>query len=193
MDSFHLSTSNFDFDLWKTALRGLRAEGYLEDSEEATDRFLRDVHDIPISDHLRRDDELRKVLLALDPTIPKYIFTASVRQHAERCLVALGIDDLFVDIIDCKTCGLETKHSRHAFEAAMKVAGVKSPSKCLFFDDSVKNIRTARDIGWRAVLVGRIGRDNGQVVSSEHAELEIDRIHDIPSVFPDLLLSWSSI
>jgi len=127
--------------------------------------------------------------MSLDPTIPKYIFTASVREHAERCLVALGIDDLFVDIIDCKTCGLETKHSRHAFEAAMKVAGVKSPSKCLFFDDSVKNIRTARDIGWRAVLVGRIGRDNGQVVSSEHAELEIDRIHDIPSVFPDLLLS----
>ena len=184
------------YELYKqygTALRGLRAEKYLEDTEEATDRFLRDVHDVPVADHLRRDDELRKVLSGMDPTIPKYIFTASVREHAERCLKALGIEDLFVDIIDCKACGLETKHSRHAFEAAMKVARVKDPAKCLFFDDSTRNISTARDIGWRAVLVGRIARDSGQPISSEHAELELDRIHDIPKVFPDLMAeTWDS-
>ena len=40
------------------------------------------------------------MLLKIDPSIPKYIFTASVRDHAERCLRALGIEDLFVDIID---------------------------------------------------------------------------------------------
>ena len=178
------------YELYKqygTALRGLLAEGYLDDTEEATDGFLRDVHDIPIFDHLKRDDELRKVLSSIDPRIPKYIFTASVREHAERCLKALGIDDLFVDIIDCKACDLETKHSHHAFQRAMQIAAVKDPAKCLFFDDSVKNIGTARGIGWRAVLVGRIGRDSGQIISSEHAELEIDRIHDIPKVFPDLV------
>jgi putative hydrolase of the HAD superfamily/pyrimidine and pyridine-specific 5'-nucleotidase len=179
------------YDLYKqygTALKGLIAEGYLKDTEQAIDDYLRYVHDVPIFDHIQPDPELRKVLSTLDPTIPKYIFTASVRQHAERCLQALGIEDLFVDIIDCKACDLETKHSKHSFQQAMKIAGAKHPSKCLFFDDSVKNISTARDIGWRAVLVGRIARDTREVISSEHAELELDRIHDIPSVFPDLMV-----
>ena len=178
------------YDLYKqygTALRGLRAEGYLEETEEATDRFLRDVHDVPVADHIHRDEALRNILLGMDPTIPKYIFTASVREHAERCLKSLGIEDLFVDIIDCKTCDLETKHSRHAFKKAMAVASVTDPSKCLFFDDSLRNISTARDIGWRAVLVGRVARDGRETISSEHAELELDRIQDIPKVFPDLM------
>lgn len=177
------------YELYKqygTALRGLLAEGYLENTDEATDGYLRDVHDIPISQHIQRDEALRNMLLAMEPTIPKYIFTASVREHAERCLKALGIEDLFAGIIDSKACDLETKHSRHSFEMAMKFAGVTDPAKCLFFDDSVKNIRTARHIGWRAVLVGRVSRDGGHAVSSEHAELEIDTIHDIPEVFPDL-------
>ena len=64
------------------------------------DEYLADVHDIPISEHLSIDNELRNMLLKIDPSIPKYIFTASVRDHAERCLRALGIEDLFVDIID---------------------------------------------------------------------------------------------
>jgi len=35
-------------------------------------------------------------------------------------------------------------------------------------------------------LVGRVGRDCGTTISSEHAELEIDRIHDFPNVLPEL-------
>ena len=107
-----------------TGLRGLLAEGYLEDTDESIDRFLAEVHDIPVKDLLPRDDNLRSILLRMDPSIPKFVFTPSVRDHALRCLQALGIDDgLFVDIIDCKSCKLKTKHSRFSFETAMKVAG----------------------------------------------------------------------
>ena len=66
------------------------------------------------------------------------------------------------------------------------MAGVKLPEACLFFDDNVTNIKAARGIGWRSVLVGRVGRDCGRPVSSEHAELEVDRIHDLPAVLPEL-------
>jgi pyrimidine 5'-nucleotidase len=177
------------YELYKqygTALRGLLAEGYLEDSEEAIDGFLRDVHDIPVHDLLSRDEELRSMLLAMDPSIPKYVFTASVSHHALRCIRTLGIEDLFVEIIDCKKCNLETKHSKHSFEVAMRIAGVDSPESCLFLDDSLTNIRAARDVGWRSVLVGRIGREHGKPIESEHAELEIDRIHEFRSVLPEL-------
>ena len=169
-----------------TALRGLLAEGHMDDCEHEIDEYLKDVHDLPIHEHLSIDNELRDMILKIDPSIPKYIFTASVRHHAERCLKALGIDDLFVDIIDVKSCNLETKHSHESFKAAMKIAGVTNPESCLFLDDSTTNIKAAREIGWRALLVGRVGRDCGKPISSEHAEHEIDKIHDLPIVLPEI-------
>jgi putative hydrolase of the HAD superfamily/pyrimidine and pyridine-specific 5'-nucleotidase len=122
----------------------------------------------------------------MDPSIPKYIFTASVRHHAERCLKALGIDDLFVDIIDVKSCNLETKHSPSSFEAAMRIASVTNPEACVFLDDSVRNICAARQVGWRSILVGRVSRDTGQPITATDAEAEIDTIHDFPEVLPEL-------
>ena len=169
-----------------TALKGLLAEGHMEDVEEEIDAYLRDVHDIPVAEHLSIDTELREMILRIDPSIPKYIFTASVRHHAERCLKALGIEDLFVDIIDVKSCNLATKHSVEAFEAALKIANAKDPESVLFLDDSVKNLRVARSMGIRSFLVGRVGRDCGQVVTSEDAENEIDIIHDFPKVVPEI-------
>ena len=177
------------YELYKqhgTALRGLLAEGLMENEEKAIDEYLKDVHDVPVHDHIAKDEKLREMILAIDPTIPKYIFTASVRHHAMRCLKALGIDDLFIDIIDVKTCNLATKHSTEAFEAAMSHAGVSEPECCLFLDDSTKNIAAARKVGWRSILVGKVGRDCGKPISTEHAEHEIDRIHDMPKILPEL-------
>lgn len=170
-----------------TALRGLLAEGHIDNDPEAIDGFLRDVHDIPIHELIKPDKKLREILLKMDPTIPKFIFTASVSHHAIRCLKALGIEDIFEDtVIDVKKCDLETKHSRHSFHAAMKIAQVDDPEACVFLDDSVTNIRAAREIGWRSVLVGKVGRDCGKPIFSENAELEVDRIHDIADVLPEL-------
>ena len=173
-----------------TALKGLLAEGHMDNCDRAIDEYLRDVHDLPIGNMLSRDDELRKMLLRMDPAVPRFVFTASVREHAERCLKALGVSDLFVDIIDVKTCGLATKHSAEAFRAAMKVADIEEdcPEACVFLDDSPRNIEAAREMGWRSVLVGLRGRDCGRRVSSEHAEHDINRIHDLPSVLPELFV-----
>ena len=169
-----------------TALRGLLAENHMEYCEEAIDEYLEEVHNLPIHELLEPDEELEQMLSAMDPSIPKYIFTASVRHHAERCLKALGIHEHFEDIIDVKACNLATKHSDEAFEAAMRIAGVDDPETCVFLDDSVKNIEAARRIGWRSILVGRVGRDCGTRISSEHSEHEIDRIHDFRKVYPEL-------
>ena len=169
-----------------TALKGLLAEGIMENVEEEIDAYLRDVHEIPVAEHLSIDNELREMILKIDPSIPKYIFTASVRHHAERCLKALGIEDLFVDIIDVKSCNLATKHSREAFGAALKIANVEDPETVLFLDDSIKNIKVARSMGIRSFLVGRVGRDCGQVITTEDAEHELDRIHDLPKVVPEI-------
>jgi pyrimidine 5'-nucleotidase len=119
------------YELYKqygTALRGLLAEGYLPNSPQAIDEYLYTVHDIPIDKLLPRDNDLVEMLKSMDPSIPRYIFTASVHHHAQRCLQALGIETFFEKtVIDCKACHLETKHSRHSFEQAMKIARVEHP------------------------------------------------------------------
>lgn len=178
------------YELYKrhgTALKGLLNEGYIEHNDKEIDEYLQAVHNVDYST-IHKDHRLRDMLQQIDPSIQKYIFTASVREHAERCLDALGVQDLFVDIIDTKACNLETKHSAQAFHAAMKYAGVKDPESCLFLDDSVRNIAEAHKVGWRSILVGRVSRDCGTISSSEHAEHEINVIHDLPRVFPEIFI-----
>jgi len=176
-----------------TALRGMMSEGIIDSNDpEAIAKFLRSVHDIDVHKHLVPDPSLREMLLRLDPSIPKYIFTASVSHHAEACLKALGIDDLFDpnEIIDVVACEYETKHSIRAFELAMEKAGIprEQGEQCIFFDDSLKNLATAREMKWRAFLVGKVGRDSGPH-SSEHAELELDSIHRMEQVLPELFVA----
>ena len=180
------------YELYKeygTCLRGLMAEGYVDrNCQNSVDDFLVKVHDLPIHEMLEADERLRQIILDIDPTIRKFVFTASVRHHAMRCLEALGIDDLFEGIIDVKDCNFETKHSISSFQVAMKKAGVVNAEECIFFDDSVTNISAAAKVGWRSILVGTSGRDCGKRITSEHAELEIDRIHDMKLVLPELFL-----
>lgn len=133
-----------------TALRGLLAEGHLERDSKSIDKFLQTVHDIPIHTLLKPDPQLRDILMKINPSIRKFVFTASVSHHAQRCLEALGIADVFDGIIDVNDCKLETKHSLSSFQAAMEKAGIKDPEGCIFLDDSLKNIETARSVGWRS-------------------------------------------
>jgi len=168
-----------------TALRGLITEGYLPNCEQAIDKYLEEVHDIPIHSLMKQDVELRSMLLNMNPSIPKYIFTASVRHHAQRCLEALGIQDLFIDIIDVKACDLATKHSKEAFLAAMKIGNVTNPQACILLDDSISNIDAAHSVGWRSVLVGSIARDCKSKITSQFAEHQVERIHDLPTVYPE--------
>mmetsp|Transcript_5816 Transcript_5816/g.12682 ORF Transcript_5816/g.12682 Transcript_5816/m.12682 type:complete len:489 (+) Transcript_5816:61-1527(+) len=172
-----------------TALRGLIAEGYLSrDCSKSIDGFLETVHDLPIHALLSPDEQLRDMISKIHPSIRKFVFTASVRHHAERCLDALGISDLFDGIIDVKDCQFETKHSESSFHIAMGKAGVDNPESCIFVDDSVTNISAGRRVGWRCILVGKVGRDCGKKVTTEHAEHEIDTIHHLPHVLPEIFL-----
>ena len=239
------------YNLYKkhgTALRGLLRENILENTPEAIDGYLEYAHDVQ-QETLARNEPLRELLLSLDRTIPRFVFTASVKgewrvesevevwvggslcpphsnyrlscfvflflltyrfllsllfppfssflilslqrstlDHAEKCLKAIGIADLFDGIIDTKTCGFETKHSKKSFQAALEFANLKEEDSagCVLFDDSVKNIAQAKAMGWRGVLVGMVGRDDGERVACDDCEAAVERIEDIRSVMPEI-------
>ncbi len=91
-----------------TCLRGLEKESIAHDRED----FLRTVHDIRLDDCIRPDPALRKMLDTIDLSVcAPWVFTASISDHAERCLDALGISDVLPNrpIIDVRAVGYTTK------------------------------------------------------------------------------------
>jgi len=167
-----------------TCIKGLVEEGRIDAA--GVDSFLHEVHLISYDD-IKPDPKLREVLSALTVT-NTWIFTASTAEHAGRCLSRLGLSELpFANrCIDCRSCKLETKHSRSSFESAMRLAGVSDPSACVFCDDSVKNIMAAKQVGWRTVLVGKKDRDTGMPVVCEAADVHLGSLRELREAMPEL-------
>lgn len=65
-----------------------------------------------------------------------------------------------------------------AFKQAFKIAGI-IPHQTLFFDDSVRNIQTGKEMGLHTVLVGTSHRVKG----ADHA---LESIHNIREALPEL-------
>lgn len=86
------------------------------------------------------------------------------------------------------TRALKVKISTRALRArTLRIAGVTlEPSECLFLDDSVSNMRAAKSVGWRTVLVGRHARDTGDCIECEHADHAVDKVHELRTVAPEL-------
>jgi pyrimidine 5'-nucleotidase len=159
----------------------LLVEGYLD--EKGVADFLYNAHLIDYSD-ITEDLPLRKIVQAV--TKPTWVFTAAPKEHAMRCLSRVGIPDLFLGVIDCHACKLETKHSAASFKVAMEMAGVADPGACVLCDDSTKNIEAAKLFGWRTVLVGKYDRDTGNEVVCASADHHIQSLHELPDVMPEL-------
>ncbi len=170
----------YAYELYKkygTCLKGMMAEKILD--ENSVDEYLLWAHDVPLEEHIGKDEKLRDVLVRVrDEGYPMYIFTASARHHAEKCLRLLGISDLFIDIIDVRAVEWATKHDEEAYERAMAIAGVKERERCVFIDDSTSNIKTAKKMGWHTILCGTKGRDCGTVLVCAEANHIIETAHE---------------
>lgn len=129
-----------------TTLRGLMLHHQVEPMD-----FLRFVHDVPVKDFLSIDLDLRRSLEEI--TSRKIIFTNSDEAHATRILDALGIRDLFEKIFDIEAMGFIPKPNPEAYQAVLNYAGVP-PAECLLIDDMERNLKPAKTLGMRTVLIG---------------------------------------
>jgi putative hydrolase of the HAD superfamily/pyrimidine and pyridine-specific 5'-nucleotidase len=166
-----------------TALRGLLQEGHLQGDQ--VEEFLEYVHDVPLEEDIKARPLLREMILKLGHK-RRFVFTASIREHAERCLRILGIEDLFEDIIDCRTVNLLTKHDATSFKIAMETANVTDPTRCMLFDDSVKNMKTAKFMGLKTCLVGMKERGSGKKIVCPEADFMVDNLLELPEIMPAL-------
>ena len=76
--------------------------------------------------------------------------------------------------------------TRLSDDEAIAAASVHA-GRCLLIDDSVKNIVTAKKMGWCTVLIGKVERDTGNAMPTPaEADHHVSTIHEIVDVLPAL-------
>jgi putative hydrolase of the HAD superfamily len=156
------------FHEYGTTTRGLQVVYHID-----VDEFLEYVHDLPIQQMLKPDPELGQVLRCYPQR--KLVFTNATRKHAEKVLEVLGVRDCFEDIVDIYTIQPFCKPQVEAYQIAMRIAKEPVPQRCLFIDDTIKNVETAREMGFVTVRVGE---------PFSLAHYNITRLVDLPAVLP---------
>mmetsp|Transcript_10959 Transcript_10959/g.12645 ORF Transcript_10959/g.12645 Transcript_10959/m.12645 type:complete len:449 (+) Transcript_10959:237-1583(+) len=164
-----------------TTIRGLLNTKKVKPGKELMD-IVQEFHDVDLSD-VKPAKGLRDMIQKVKKR--RFIFTASIREHAEKCLERLGIADLFENIIDAHACKYYSKHSDQAFRTAMNIAGVKHAHQCVLMDDSMRNISTAYHLGWHTVCVGKKDRD-GNLKDPQYYDFFVDSVLELPSIAPEL-------
>lgn len=128
-----------------TTLAGLMAN-YQVDPE----RFLREVHDVPL-DGLEPNPDLAAVLAALPGR--KFVLTNAARGHATRVLNRLGVADRFAGVFAIEDMDLTPKPAPATFRRFLAAFDVDSHA-AVFFEDTPRNLAPAKALGMTTVLVG---------------------------------------
>ncbi len=127
-----------------TTLNGLMANHQLSPED-----FLDFVHDI---DHsvLAADYELKQQISALDGK--KIIFTNASNNHALQVLDALGMAELFDEIVDIEATGYVPKPHQSAYDFLVQTHDLV-PDETVLFEDLARNLEPAKQMGFFTVLV----------------------------------------
>jgi putative hydrolase of the HAD superfamily len=160
------------FITYGTTLRGLQYHHNV-DAED----FLAYVHDIPLSSYLQPDPGLRSLLQSLPQK--KWIFTNADSAHALRVIAQLGLEGCFDGIIDVRVNGFNCKPQPEAYHSALVHAGETDTRRCVYLDDSPRNLAPATELGLVTVLVGTDKPDPA-------ACLSVPSIHELPRYLPQL-------
>ncbi|KAK1420821.1 hypothetical protein QVD17_22703 [Tagetes erecta] len=191
-----------------TTMAGLRAFGYDFDH----DHYHSFVHGRLPYEHLKPDPVLKSLLhsLPIRKVIFSNANEAHVAEVVQRLGLEDCFDDVICfeslnpenqitipngpksSVIeyddDCKRgvvlpeSPIVCKPFENAFQQAFKMARI-NPHKTLFFDDSIRNIQTAKLTGLNTVLVGSSERRTG-------VDFALESIHNMREALPDL---WESV
>lgn len=139
------------FKLQKTYYReyGTTLRGLMLNHDVDPDAFLDFVHDI---DHtvLKPDPNLGR---ALD-TLPgrRLVYTNGSASHAASVLDALGIADRFEAVFDIRAGNYVPKPDPDSYRQFLE-SHAFDPDSAIMFEDSIKNLKPAADMGMVTVLV----------------------------------------
>lgn len=136
---------------------GATLQGLIRHHNIDPESYLDYVHDVDVTTRIKPDHDLRNSLAKLQA--PCYIFTNGSQQHAERVTQALGITELFADIFDIRIAAYQPKPNPEPYHGVLQALGIPA-RECVMIEDSVENLRQARELGMKTILV-----QSGQTVT----------------------------
>ena len=119
--------------------------------------FLRETHRF---DKLHELMVFERALRAMLRALPgrKIVFSNGPYRYAEAVLRAMGLRRCFAEVFGIEQMRFHPKPGIQAFRHLMHAQRLK-PHRCVLVEDSAENLRTARRLGMRTVLVSReLGR-----------------------------------
>jgi putative hydrolase of the HAD superfamily len=152
------------YETYGTTLKGLQAEFNVDGMH-----YLSHVHDFEITQFVSPNRKLQTMLSNLPGR--KWIFTNSDRPHAQRVLEALGIAEYFEGIVDILATNFIPKPNRKAYVAALELANAVETENITFFEDSIRNLTAAKELGWQTVWIS----DHARHPDADH---QINRLEE---------------
>lgn len=129
---------------------GVTLQGLIRHHAVDAEDYLHYVHDVEVHKRIGPDPELREKLRRINA--PCYVFTNGSRDHAERVLACLDVAEQFEEIFDIRIADYRPKPFPDPYREVMKQLGCR-PDRSVMVEDSVANLKTARDLGMKTVLV----------------------------------------
>jgi putative hydrolase of the HAD superfamily len=136
-------------DYWQRY--GASLQGLIRHFGIDPEAYLDFVHEVDVASRLAPDPGLRRTLQQLPQR--KVVFTNGSRGHALRVLDSLDITDQFEEIFDIRVARYLPKPFTAPYQAVLKELGVQA-RHCIMLEDSLANLRTAKELGMGTILVG---------------------------------------
>jgi putative hydrolase of the HAD superfamily len=152
-----------------TTTRGL----YVHDKIDIHD-YLAYVHDLPLTNWLLADPELHQALSKI--AIAKCLFTNASRQHALNVSEVLGVREHFKCIFALEDFDFISKPDPHPYRVVLERLQAAG-DECVFIEDSVRNLETAKQFGMTTVLV-----TDAAAPLPAGIDFAIRRVHDLLDV-----------
>ena len=131
---------------------GLTLRGLMIEKKINPEPFLEFVHDVDFSE-LNEDVTLKTLLRKIKGK--KSIYTNATFKHAKNILKSMGIFQEFEIIFDIKDANYLAKPDPNSYLMMKKKLNLddKNISKSIFFEDTAKNLKPARELGMSTVWV----------------------------------------
>lgn len=135
--------------------------------------FLWHTHQFPeLHQQVLRERGLRQALLKLPGR--KLLYSNAPQHYARAVLQLLRVDDLFDDVFAIEHARYRPKPEMAGFMQFMQKHRL-SPARCVMVEDSADNLRTAKRLGMKTVLVGADARRPAYVDVKIRNVLELPR------------------
>ena len=131
---------------------GLTLRGLMIEKKINPEPFLEFVHDVDFSE-LNEDITLKTLLGKIKGK--KSIYTNATFKHAKNILKSMGIFQEFEIIFDIKDANYIAKPDFNSYLMMKKKIGLnnKNISKSIFFEDTAKNLKPAKELGMSTVWI----------------------------------------